>query len=225
VGLMTACPARDAVIVDNWRTLGMRGTGSHDVLMTDIFVPTRRTAILAPYERPGSAYGGALYKLTMWLTVSALATVALGIARAALDDLIALAARKAPSYTMRSLKDRETVQAAAGEAEARLGAARAYLHEAAREAYDQALDGLKIDMPGKMKLQLASTHAVAAGAEVVDLVYSALGTTGIRDEHRFQRYFRDVHTITQHGFISASRYESGGQYLLGVPVEWPFYGL
>jgi alkylation response protein AidB-like acyl-CoA dehydrogenase len=80
-------------------------------------------------------------------------------------------------------------------------------------------------MPRKMKLQLAATHAVAAAAKVVDLVHSAAGTTGIRDENGFQRHFRDVHTITQHAYVSTSRYESGGQYLLGVPTEWPFYGL
>jgi len=65
----------------------MRGTGSHDVLMQNVFVPDRRTAILAPLERPGTAYQGPLYKLTVWTVVSALSTVALGIARAAIDDL------------------------------------------------------------------------------------------------------------------------------------------
>lgn len=112
-----------------------------------------------------------------------------------------------------------------GEAEATLGAARAYVYEALQEVWDKALQGRVIDMPGKMKLQLAATHAAAAAARAVDLVHAAVGTTGIRDEHRFQRHFRDVHTITQHAYISAGRYESGGQYFLGVPIEWPFYGL
>lgn len=53
-----------------------------------------------------------------------------------------------------------------------------------------------IDMPGKMKLQLAGTHAVMAGAKVVDLIHAAVGTSGVRDEYRFQRHFRDAHTIT-----------------------------
>ena len=82
-----------------------------------------------------------------------------------------------------------------------------------------------IDLSGKIKVQLAATHAVEAAAKAVDLVHAAVGTTGIRDEHPFQRHFRDVHTITQHGFISRSRYESVGQLVLGVPVEWPFYTL
>jgi indole-3-acetate monooxygenase len=92
-------------------------------------------------------------------------------------------------------------------------------------ACDKALQGYLIDMPGKMKLQLAATFATAAAAKVVDLVHAAVGTTGIRDEQRFHRHFRDVHTITQHAYRSVARYESGGQYFLGMPIEWLFYGL
>jgi indole-3-acetate monooxygenase len=143
----------------------------------------------------------------------------------AIDDLLELAGRKTPSYLATPLRDRSTVQAVIGKAEATLGAGRAYLYEALREVWDKALQGHRIDMPGKMKLQLAATHAAAAAAKAVDLVHAAAGTSAIRDEHRFQRHFRDVHTITQHAYISASRYESGGQYMLGVPNEWPFYGL
>jgi indole-3-acetate monooxygenase len=225
VTLLTMCPASEAVIVDNWRTLGMRGTGSHDVVMTDVFVPSRHTGLLAPYDKPGSAYQGPLYKFTVWTAISVLATPALGTARAALDDLLELAERKTPSYVATALRDRTTVQAAIGEAEATLGAGHAYLYEALREIWEMALEDRLIDMPGKMKLQLAATYAIAAAVRVVDLVHKTVGTTGVRDEHRFQRYFRDVHTIEQHAYTSTARYESVGQYLLGVPIEWPFYGL
>jgi alkylation response protein AidB-like acyl-CoA dehydrogenase len=225
VTLLTMCPADDAVILDTWRTLGMRGTGSHDVLMTDVFVPTHRAALLVPLEKPGCSFEGPLYKLTAWAAIAIIAPVTLGIARAAIDDLIELAGQKTPSYLAKPLRNRTTVQAVVGEAEATLGAGRAYLYEALREVWDKALQGYMIDMPGKMKLQLAATYAAAASAKAVDLVHAAAGTTAIRDEHRFQRHFRDVHTITQHAYTSASRYESGGQFFLGVPIEWPFYGL
>jgi indole-3-acetate monooxygenase len=223
--LLTMCPASEAVIVDNWHTLGMRGTGSHDVVITDVFVPSSHTALLAPYQKPGSAYEGPLYKFTVWTSISVLAPPALGIARAAIDDLLELAARKAPAYLTTPLRDRTPVQAAIGEAEATLGAGRAYLYEALREIWQKALEGHLIDMPGKLKLQLAATYAVAASVRVVDLVHKAVGATGIRDEHHFQRYFRDIHTIEQHAYVSTARYESAGQYFLGVPIEWPFYGL
>ena len=225
VGLITACPMHEVSIVDNWRTLGMRGTGSHDVLMQDVFVPHRRTAILAPLDQPGSAYRGPLYRLTLWPTVSALSTVALGVARAAIDDLVVLAARKTPAYLARGLRDRDTVQAQLGEAEATLGAARAYFYEALGEAWDWAVQGNRIDMPRKMKVQLAATNAAVSAARVVDLVHAAAGASGIREEQPFERHYRDAHTITQHAFISASRYESAGQHFLGLPTEWPFYGI
>lgn len=225
ITLMTMCSAKDVTIIDTWHTLGMRGTGSHDVVLTDVFVPSHHTAVLAPYEQPGKAYQGPLYKFTVWTAISVLGTVPLGIARAAIDDLLELAKKKTPSYLTTPLKGRSTVHATIGEAEARLGAAQAYLHEALAEVWNRALQGHLIDMPGKMKLQLAATHAVTEAARIVDLVHAAAGTSGIREEHRFQRYFRDAHTITQHAYVSASRYESCGQHYLDVPIEWPFYGL
>jgi indole-3-acetate monooxygenase len=223
--IFTMCPAGDGEILDTWRTMGMRGTGSHDVIMSDVFVPSRRAAPLAPYERPASAYQGPLYKLTVWAAIASLATVPLGIARTAIDELLALAGRKTPSYLATPLRDRIDVQAAIGEAEATLGAGRAYLYEALREGWEKALVGHLIDMPGKMKLQLAASHAVTASARAVDIVHKVAGTTGVREEHRFERHYRDIHTVEHHAYVSAGRYESGGQYFLGRPIEWPFYGL
>jgi alkylation response protein AidB-like acyl-CoA dehydrogenase len=225
VTIITACPIGEATIVENWRTLGMRGTGSHDVVMSDVFVPARHTTLLVPLDKPGSAYEGPLYRFTAWAAIAALSTVATGTARAAIDDLIELAGKKSPAYTAKPLKDRSIVQAQIGRAEATLGAARAYLYQSLQETWNEAVTGRVIDMPHKIRLQLAATHAVTAAAEAVDLVHAAAGTTGIREEHRFERYFRDVHTISQHGFISPGRFESVGQLLLGVPVEWPFYAL
>lgn len=223
--IITVCPTADVEIVDNWRTLGMRGTGSHDTVMRDLFVPARRTAPLVPLEKPGRAYDGPLYRCGIWPVIAALSTVAVGVARAALDDLEQFAGAKAPSYTGKVLKDRSIVQAQVGRAEALARAAHAFLQQAAQGAWNDALDGRYVTMPHKINLQLAGTHAAVMSAEVVDLVHAAAGTSGIRDEQRFQRHFRDVHTITQHGFISSSRYESVGQLLLDAPVEWPFYGL
>jgi alkylation response protein AidB-like acyl-CoA dehydrogenase len=225
VTIFTMCPASDGVILDTWRTMGMRGTGSHDIVMTDVFVPPHCAAPLAPYEKPGSAYQGPVYRLTVWAAIASLATVPLGIARTAIDELLQLAGRKTPSYLATPLRDRIDIQAAIGEAEATLGAGRAYLYEALREVWEKAQDGQVIDMPGKMKLQLAASHAVTASARAVDIVHKVAGTTGIREEHRFERHYRDVHTVEHHAYVSAGRYESGGQYFLGAPIEWPFFGL
>jgi indole-3-acetate monooxygenase len=216
-------PVDKAKIVDTWHTLGMRGTGSDDVVVSDLFVPERHTAPMAPLEKPGTAYQGPLYRLTIWVPIALLAPPALGIARAAIDGLIALAHTKTPSFTGSSLGQRHVVQHQVAEAEAMLGAGRAYLYEAFQENWDAAVQGAELTLDRKLKMQLATSHAVVCAAKAVDLVHAAAGTSSIRNEHQFQRYFRDVHTITQQAFVSASRYESVGALMLGVESDWGFF--
>ena len=216
-------PADKATILDTWHTLGMRGTGSDDVVVSDLFIPERHTALLAPLEKPGTAYQGPLYRLTIWVPIALLAPPALGIARAAIDDLIALARTKTPSYTGSSLGQRQVVQRQVAEAEATLGAGRAYLYATFQETWDTAVQGAEITLDQKLKMQLATTHAIVCAAKAVELVHAAAGTSSIRNEYQFQKYFRDVHTITQHAFASASRYESVGALMLGVESDWGFF--
>ena len=216
-------PADKAKILDTWHTLGMRGTGSDDVIVSDLFIPERHTAPMVPLAKPGTAYQGPLYRLTIWVPIALLAPPALGIARAAIDDLIALARMKTPSYTGSSLGQRQVVQRQVAEAEATLGAGRAYLYDTFQEAWETALQGVEITLEQKLKMQLATSHAVVCAAKAVELVHAAAGTSSIRNEYKFQKYFRDVHTITQHAFASASRYESVGALMLGVESDWGFF--
>ena len=66
-------PAHQVTILDTWHTLGMRGTGSHDVVVSDVFIPERHTALLVPLEQPGTAFQGPLYRLALWVAVALLA--------------------------------------------------------------------------------------------------------------------------------------------------------
>jgi indole-3-acetate monooxygenase len=215
--------AAQAQILDTSHTLGMRGTGSDDVEVANLFIPERHTAPLVPLEKPGTAYQGPLYRLTIWVPVSLMGSVALGIARAAVDGVIELARTKTPSFTGSSLGQRHVVQRQVAEAEATLGAGRAYLYATFRESWDAAVQGFEIPLAQKLKMQLATSQAVRCAAQAVDLVHAAAGTSAIRNESKFQQYFRDVHTITQHAFVSASRYESVGALLLGVESDWGFF--
>src|SRR5437667_189364 len=82
VSLTTFFRASEAEIVDNWNTLGMRGTGSHDVRLNNVFVPTTRCFVLSALDRPSSAFSGPLYRFGLWIVPLTIATVCLGIARA-----------------------------------------------------------------------------------------------------------------------------------------------
>ena len=223
--LLLAVPAAETEVVDHWDTLGMRGTGSHDVAMSDVFVPTRRTFVVQPFTSPGSAFAGPLYKFHMWIGGPEIAAVALGVAQAALAAFTSLAQQKTPSYTTQVLSDRGNVQDHVARATADIGAGRAYLHRALDDAFGHFEGGGAPDPLLLAPVQLASCHAVEAATRAVDLLQTVAGTSAIRAEQGLERHFRDVHTIAQHTLASAARYESVGQLLLGKQSDWTFFYL
>src|SRR5262245_17906666 len=85
VMLMTLFPREKAEIIDNWDTLGMRGTGSHDVSVDDLFVPAKYAVTFKPLEQPNAAYSGPWHRMTIWPAVAGAGIAALGIAQAAID--------------------------------------------------------------------------------------------------------------------------------------------
>lgn len=220
--LLTATPADEVEIIDNWNTLGMCGTGSHDVQLTDVFVPAERAVPFGPLETPCAAYDNPLSRIAIWATVGCHASVALGVARAAIDGLAELGS-KVPAYTENTLRDSSRVQLRLARAEGKLAAARAFFHAAFEEVWAAVKARGELALGEKARCQLASSNAVLSAAEAVDLVHSCVGTAGIRAEQDFQRHFRDAHVITQHAFVSEARLESVGQVLLGLEPDWGFF--
>jgi alkylation response protein AidB-like acyl-CoA dehydrogenase len=222
VTLLTLFPSEDARIIENWDTLGMCGTGSHDVSVEEIFVPEERAVPFLPLTQPSEGYEAPLHRLSVWPSVACQAAPSLGIAQAALDDLVALG-MKVPAYTQRSLRNRAVVQLQLAQAAGKLGAARAFFHATYGEAWRIAQSGRGLEMRERAKCQLSASHAVTASAEAIDLVHACVGASGIRNDQRFQKYFRDIHVITQHAFVCASRLEAVGQVMLDLEPDWPFF--
>jgi alkylation response protein AidB-like acyl-CoA dehydrogenase len=225
IPLIVFFPSSEAKIIDTWHTLGMRGTGSNDVRIEQLFIPERRCWRIAPLTVTDPAFSGPLYLLGLWIVGPLNASVALGIARAALDDFIELAKRKTPSYTQTGLADRPPIQERVARARALIDAGSGYIETATAKAWDFVLEGRKIDIEHGSGLALAGSFGHDAACQAVDLVHSCAGTTAIREEYRFQQYFRDVHTISQHAFSSWSRFESIGKLMLGRESDWAFYYL
>ena len=105
-------------------------------------------------------------------------------------------------------------------AEGSLASGRAYLHEVFDELFAKAEAGSRLSMEDKAKAQLAATHAIQASARAVENVHEIVGASGIREAYRFQRHFRDVRVITQHGFTNTAKLESVGKIMLGLQPEW-----
>jgi len=208
-------PAGDCQIHDTWQSGGLRGTGSHDIEMRDLFVPAERAFGLfgKPYES-GPLYRGGV--LPPFSTV--VAAVALGVGRGALDAFEELAKSKAPTFSTTLLRDRGAVQAKVGEGEAILRAGRAFLFENVRDMWATMEAGEALSEEQSALISLASAHAAASAAQAVDIVYTLGGASSVYTSSKLERALRDVHTITQHVGASFAWYERTGQYFLGMGV-------
>ncbi|MCL6645784.1 MAG: substrate-binding domain-containing protein [Dehalococcoidia bacterium] len=131
----------EAEILDTWHTMGMRGTGSADFAAKDVFVPERRSFVLGPFDHPGSAFTGPLYRFGMWLDPARIAITGLGIARAALDAFMELANMKTPTLMQTALADRSSVQDGVARARALIDAARSYVYTVVGDAWQFVQSG------------------------------------------------------------------------------------
>ena len=201
---------------DTWDTIGLRGTASDSYSVEDLFVAE---AFSSTREDPSlRREPGPLYAFTQQgLYAVGAAGVGLGIARAMLEALIELAARKAPRALGR-MADSPTVQADVARSEARIGAARAYLLETLADITAHADDMEPVGVKDRARLRLATTNALHAAIEVCDFVYKAAGVDAIfKGKGPFERRFRDMHTVSQQIQARGAHFEAVGQVLLGSP--------
>lgn len=215
--------SRDEIdIEDTWFTSGMRGTFSSDVIVDDVFVPNSRVGLIKRLhsDERAPAVQGPLYGTMPWPGMHGETVVSVAVAHCAVEKLLELAVRKRPNFTKRMLKDRDVAQHHAGKARALVDSARLYLIDSISKAYqDCERDGILSDESVE-RCQLASCFGAEMSAQAVDLVHEAVGIHGVRIGAGFERHFRDVHTLTQHGSKAYSRYEDVGQLMFGMSPEW-----
>jgi alkylation response protein AidB-like acyl-CoA dehydrogenase len=216
--LMMLAPASDVQIHDTWHSMGLRGTGSHDIEMRDLEVPAHRTANLVT-GRPTAT--GSLYAFPLFgLLAIAIGAVSLGIARGALDDVRQLATRRTPTGSSRTMAERSPVQAELAQADASLRAARAFLHEAIAAAWVQAQATREVPTAQRAGLRQAATHATTTGADVTTAAYRLAGGAAVyEDRSPLPRRFRDAHTATQHMLVGPATSELAGRLILGLPTD------
>jgi indole-3-acetate monooxygenase len=219
---MVYFPREQCEIIDTWNVMGMRGTGSHDISVTDVYVPKSRTFPMRPDFEPGSHYRGPLYRLpVMGVAATGIPTPMLGVARRALDEVTELARNKTPVASSGPLKERALAQVQLGRAEATLRSGRLLLLDTLSEAWRRCLDGETHSLEQRADLQLAMAHAMSSAVEAVELACRIAGTSAFRATSPLERCFRDVQTMRHHVFASESRYGTFGQVCLGVPPDFP----
>jgi alkylation response protein AidB-like acyl-CoA dehydrogenase len=209
----------EAKIIDDWQVLGLRGTGSDSYSVEDLFVPDERAPARDSLEERRET--GPLYVLgSTLLYATGFCSVTLGIGRRLFESYIELARGKHSRASPSAMAVNHANQREIGLLEARLSAARAFLHEAALEAYDAAAGG-KLTLDHRIRLRLATTHGMNEATDVSIAAYRAAGTTAIMNSAPFERRFRDAMSASQHLQAMMPHIEMVGRHILGVdnPVK------
>ena len=215
---MCYLPAADCQIVDTWTTTGLRGSGSHDLAVDDLFVPVERTFnfLTSPIRRTEP-----LYALRTMYVVN-LPGVPLGIARAAIDTLVEQAGQRT-TRTGGGLRDEVYVQMAVAKADALLGAARSYVFDVVGDVWSTLQAGGELSVGQRARYRLCVAACGQMCVEVVDLMYQVGGGASLYAENPLDRYLRDVHTTQQHLVHSPKVFEASGRMLLGLEPNLPGY--
>jgi alkylation response protein AidB-like acyl-CoA dehydrogenase len=211
-------PKKSAEIIDNWQVIGLRGTGSDSYRVEDLFVSERYTFSRDnPKDRREE---GLLYRFTSGMIYAAsFSSVSLGIARGTFEAFVELARDKIPRGARRTMRENNVIQSEAAQADARLRAARAFLHETLSEMSQAAERTGEFPAELHARLRLSATWAINEARSVVSTLYHHAGATAIFEENPFERRLRDMNAGSQQGQGRPVHFETVGQILLGLPPE------
>jgi indole-3-acetate monooxygenase len=214
--MVAVVPRAEVTFTDGWHVQGLKGTGSFDYNVADIFVPAYRTFRLFSREPlRGTSPAGRMGMMPV--TAAGHAAWALGVAKSMLDDVQELAATK---YRMSdvgdSLASRPTFQRALTHHVAAWRAARLLVLDAFTTAETAVADGAELTPELRADMRVAAVYATDIARECAQWTHLAAGTTAIREGTRFERAFRDIFTGTQHAFISEKVAIDSAQVWLGI---------
>ncbi len=211
-------PASSVRIIDTWTVSGLCATGSHDIEVKDVLVPSEHVIPFAG----SAAQPGPLYAFpAQSLLAVGVASVALGIGRAAIDELLSLASTKVPTGMATPLAKRPLAQLQVSQAEAALRSAHALMLQTLGEVWTALVDRGRLIPRERALLRLACTNATLSSARAVDLMYTAGGGTANYATSLLQRQFRDIHAVTQHFSTAPPSQELIGRVLIGLSSDHP----
>ena len=208
-------------IVDTWHVSGLRGTGSHDVVVEDANVPRALSLFVAE----PSTLDGPLGRLPIICTMAATyGAQALGVAQSAVDTLVELTSTKVPPEGA-PLRERPTLLGDIGRHSAALEAARVYLHACAAQMWRTAVSGGPPALDEITAMWGAGLHAAAAAETAVDVAYAGGGISSLYTSCPLERAHRDIHAMRRHIVGQAMWFEDAGRVRLGASPTHPLYAV
>ncbi|MGI5127657.1 acyl-CoA dehydrogenase family protein [Pseudonocardia sp. CA-107938] len=214
-------PTSAVTIVETWDCAGLRGTGSHDVVVDAVPVPHEHT--IAPFREP-ARHDGPLWRLPFFTFVGTqMVGFPLGVARRALDELTAIATAKARPPSPLPIGHDGDVQIAITRAEAALQSARALVVDALGGVWESALAGNVPDVHRRARFLLATQNAMRTAVEVVTAAVGLGGTAGMHADHPLQRCLRDIHAADQHIYFSQAASKRYAMTRLGIEQDTSWF--
>lgn len=207
-------PKQHAVITDVWQVMGLRGTGSDNYTITDLFVDdahalTRESD--AERREPGT-----LYRFqAMQLYAGGFSCVGLGTSRALLESVVEMAKTKKQAWSSDYLRDNHALQSILAYADAALKAAKAGLLKVLDDAWDNTAASGVLSLDDKVAIRQATTYAIHVARDMAHQVYHEAGSSAIFDNQPFERRFRDVNSVSQQTQGRRTNLETVGVYMLG----------
>jgi len=213
-------PKEHAKLLTSWSPTGMRGTGSNDFTIENLFVPEDFTF---DWLDARSAWQvGAFASIPFPLQLGGfLSAVILGTARHALDTLNELAQAKVPVASRSTLRERPIAQIQIAQAEGLLGAARAYFYQCYDDIWRRGQVGQSFNLADRARARLASVTSAKLALQAIDLVADAGGISSVQTTSAIERCWRDAHTASQHVLLNSSRFEVIGRVLFGLDPGSP----
>lgn len=209
---MAVMPAQKAKIDMTWDTVGLAGTGSHDLVVENVTVPEEWTFVrggASNLTEPMFRYP------SLSFATQVLAVVGLGVARAALDELQAMASGRASVTGAPNIGQRPLTQMEIAKAEASLRSAKAFFYESIDDAWAMLEKGEPVSKEQINLLRLSSTHLTRVSADVARTVQMVSGMTGVYKNHPLARFVNDAQVVTQHAFMGDITWQNAGAIFFG----------
>jgi alkylation response protein AidB-like acyl-CoA dehydrogenase len=212
-----ALPAQDWEIEDTWHAAGLRGTGSHHIVLRDVLVPETH---FFDVEGGAPCVPGPLYPAVRQLLPMFHTALAIGIAEGAVDDLVALANTGRQQFrATAAMRDSETFQYELGRISADLRAAQSFYEAQTAIIWHRALAGTLNDEGLLIEGTQAAVWITAACVRITDACFALAGSSAVYETSTLPRRLRDIHVAAQHAHAQQRQYIACGKHLLAPPVQ------
>jgi len=217
---MAFLPKGSYEILDTWHVGGLRGTGSHDIVVDEVYVPSERTYSFADpihLHRP-------LYQMPFGATLAAgCAAICVGIAEKAIETLLELGLSKVQIDPGPRLRDRSSVQTLVALSTAEIEAARLLLFGVVDDLWGITSQGDRVTDEQCSRLWRSVIHAARTARSIVTEMYTAAGTTALYVDSPLERAHRDIYAVGQHMILASAWLEQAGRVSFKLAPTHPLF--